>query len=358
MAINCSINSVVCPLVSVVVPCRNEEGYIRSCLDSLVANDYIKDRLEILVVDGMSTDHTRTIIEEYTRRYPFIRCLENPHRTTPYAFNTGIKAALGDVIMIMSAHSVCSTDYISQCVRYLEEYGADNVGGILKRLPADEKISNRAITLALTHRFGVAGGFKTPVKSPAWVDTAAYGCYRREVFDKIGLFNEELTRSQDIEFNLRLKRAGGRTLLHPALVLSVHQNSPRWIDFARRYYTNGLWATYPFKFTESMPVAWRHLVPLAFVLGMGALAVLALLTNIGAWLLLIIVGLYLSLSAAFAAEIAWKERNPIYLALLPIAFGILHVSYGLGSCHGLLKAMASRQFWAHRFRFIGKQDAA
>ena len=337
------------PSVSVIVPCRNEEKFIGECLKSLITSSYDHDRLEILVVDGMSKDRTRSIIEEYSTRYPIVRYLENPQCTTPYAFNTGIKAAVGDIVMIMNAHSICDKEYISLCVRYLEEYGADNVGGILKRIPVDEKFQNKVITLALTHRFGVAGGFKTAVKTPAWSDTAAFGCYRREVFDKIGLFNEGLTRGQDMEFNLRLKRAGGKILLHPDLVLSVHQRAPRWRGFVRQYYINGMWATYPFKFTRSIPVAWRHLVPLAFVLGIGVLASLAIVSKLGVLALLAVVGLYLSISVASAAGIAWREKNPWYLVMMPIAFGVLHTSYGLGSCHGVLKAVTSKQFWTERF---------
>lgn len=122
------------PFVSVIVPCRNEEKFIGECLRSLIASSYDHDRLEILVMDGMSTDNTRKIVEGFSTGHPFVRCIENPQRTTPCAFNSGIKAASGEIIMInmiMNAHSVPNTGYISQCVRYLQEYGANNVGGFL-----------------------------------------------------------------------------------------------------------------------------------------------------------------------------------------------------------------------------------
>ena len=141
------------PQVSVVVPCRNEEQFIAGCLDSILASDFPKDRLEVLVVDGVSEDGTRRIVNGYAEKHPFIRLLTNPKKTIPGAMNIGIDGSRGGIIMKMDAHTIYAPDYISQCVRFLEEYGADNVGGVVRTLPRTQTLVGRAIALALSNRW-------------------------------------------------------------------------------------------------------------------------------------------------------------------------------------------------------------
>ena len=202
--------------VSLIVSCRNEEKFISKCLDSLIKQDYPKEKIEILVVDGMSEDKTREIIKEYSKKFSFIKLLKNHQKYTPFAFNIGIKKAIGEAIILIGAHAEYEKDYISKCVKYLEEYNADNVGGILKTIPSNDSLIAKAIAICLSHFFGAGGSyFRTGSKKPIEVDTVFGGCYKREVFNKIGLFNEKLIRSQDIELNRRLKVSGGKILLVP-----------------------------------------------------------------------------------------------------------------------------------------------
>jgi len=142
------------PFVTAVVPCRNEEKHIAKCLDSILANDYPKDRMEILVLDGMSEDGTREIVREYARRNACIHLVDNPQKHIPVAMNIGIKAALGERILKMDAHSTYQSEYISRCVHYQDVYGAENVGGIWKMVPGADTTTARAIMLWLGHRFG------------------------------------------------------------------------------------------------------------------------------------------------------------------------------------------------------------
>ena len=118
--------------VSIIIPCRNEEKYIGKCLQSIIEQNYPKDNLEVLVVDGMSEDRTREIVENYSQKYSFIKLFDNPKKFTPFGLNIGIKEAKGEIIMRMDAHAGYEKDYISKCVRYLENYDADNVGGAMK----------------------------------------------------------------------------------------------------------------------------------------------------------------------------------------------------------------------------------
>lgn len=265
------------PFVSIIIPCRNERRFIGDCLQSIIDNDYPKERLEVLAVDGMSEDGTRAVIESYAQQYPWIRLIENPKRITPVALNIGIKNAKGEIIIWMSAHNRYDKNYISRCVESLEKYGADNVGGVMKTLPREDSFMAQAIVASLSHRFGVGNSyFRVQTNKPKWVDTVFGGCYRREVFDRVGLFNENLVRGQDMEFNLRLKKAGGKTLLVPDIVSYYYARSDLK-SFWKHNWANGVWAVLPFLYSPITPVSWRHLVPLIFVSSLLGSCVLGLL---------------------------------------------------------------------------------
>ena len=337
------------PLISVIIPCRNEEKFIAKCLDSVIANDYPKDRLEVLVVDGMSEDGTREIVERYAKQYPFIKLLDNPKKITPTALNIGIKHAKGEIIMRMDAHATYEKDYISKCIKYLNEYNADNVGGIWKTLPRDNTFIGKAIVIALSNPFGIGNAYyRFATKEPRWVDTVPFFCYRKEIFDKVGFFNENLARSQDMEFNLRLKSIGYKTLLVPEIVSYYYARSD-FKSFCKHNFRNGVWAIYPFKFTTIMPVSLRHLIPLAFVSSLIGSAALSVFSQIFLWLLLFILGSYALTNAYFSVKITAKEKDFRYLFVMPLIFATLHISYGLGSLCGVLKVIVSPQFWKKRF---------
>jgi succinoglycan biosynthesis protein ExoA len=325
------------PTVSIIIPCRNEQGYIGRCLDSILANDYPHARLEVFVVDGMSTDGTRAEVGERARRHPFVRLLDNLKGITPAALNIGIRAATGDLIMRIDAHSRVEKDYIRACVEALESSGADNVGGIMHTLPERDTLLERAVVQSLSHRFGVGNSYFRIHKGEArWVDTVFGGCYRRAVFDRIGLFNEALVRTQDIELNRRLARAGGRTLLVPEVV-SYYYTASGVRNFVAKNFANGVWSVLAFRYAAVPPVSFRHLTPLAMLLtlvgcGVGGLFVPALL-RLG-----LSVAIAYALAAGLAAgDVAWRQRDPRYLIAMPLVFAVLHGSYGLGSLWGVAR---------------------
>jgi len=206
------------PTVSVIIPCREEQAHIGACLRSVLANDYPQDRIEILVVDGMSRDGTPAIVAEVAQEHATVKLLENPQRTVPAALNRGLREARGEIIMRMDAHALYPRDYISGLVAWLLSSGADNVGGVCVTVPANRTATARAIALALSHPFGVGDAqHRVGVQEARWVDTVPFGCYRRSSFDRVGGFDEELVRNQDVEFNHRLIRRGGRVLLVPGI---------------------------------------------------------------------------------------------------------------------------------------------
>lgn len=308
------------PLVSAIIPCCNEEKFISKCLDSIVNTDFPKERLEVLVVDGMSKDKTKEIVKKYTVHHPFIKILENQKIITPAAMNTGIKNSKGEIIIKMDAHSIYKKDYISKCVKHLEESGADNVGGVLKTIPAKNTLQARAVAHCLSNSFGVGTAFfRRGVKKPKEVDTVAFGCYRKEIFYKIGLFDERMAKIEDFELNSRIRKTGGKIMLFPDIQAYYYPSSENLRDFFEHNFFDGIWAIYPLKFVK-FPLKLRHYFPLIFVLTLP-LSILP----------------YILLSLFFSIQIAIKEKDFRYLFLMPIAFACRHFGYGLGSIFGLIK---------------------
>lgn len=318
------------PFVSVIIPCRNEEKFIGQCLDSLIKDSYPKEKLEILAVDGKSQDKTREIIEKYAGEHSFIRLLDNPKKITPVSMNMGIKNSKGSVIMIMGAHANYSNDYVAKCVKALFEYNADCVGGAMKVVTFKNTLTAKAIAGVLASFFGTGNSyFKIDYKKVKYVDALFGSCYKREVFDRIGMYNENLVRSQDIEFSLRLKRAGGKILLVPDIENSYY---PVYniADFAKHNFIDGIWATYPLRFSKTF-FSMRHYMPLVFILFIIFLLIF--------WrgLFLPIAVLYVLATLYFSLKIALKEKNLEILLITPVIFFIRHFFYGLGSIIGLLK---------------------
>lgn len=324
--------------ISIIIPCYNEEKFIGKCLDSIIAQDYPKENLEILVIDGMSDDRTREILEKYENKYSFVKVLDNPKKIIPIALNIGIKQAKGEIIVRMDTNAVYEKSYLSKCIKYLKKYNADNVGGVIKTLPQKNTIFAKAITFALSHPFGVGGShFRAGSKKPRWVDTVYGGCFKKEIFKKIGFFNENLARSQDMEFNLRLKKAGGKILLVPDII-SYYYPSSTLTDFLKHNIKDGIWAIYPLKFVKT-PMKLRHYIPLFFVFSLLTTGLLTLFSKIFLYLFLLIFSPYFLTNIYFSVKIALRERDLRYLPVLSITFAIRHIGYGLGSILGLMKLL-------------------
>jgi glycosyltransferase involved in cell wall biosynthesis len=318
--------------VSVIIPCLNEISFIGKCLDSVLANDYAADCLEIIVIDGMSTDGTREVLAEYSQRDPRITMLDNPKKITPAALNVGVRGAKGEIIVRLDAHSTYDTQYISKCVHYLTTYDADNVGGIWITVSRSATLFAQAATLSLSHYFGVGNAHYRigQPKEPRWVDTVPYGCFRKSTFDRIGLFDESCHRNEDVELNTRIRRAGGKILLVPDIVINYFARTT-FRMFCRHNFNNGIKVTFPFQLNRDF-FSWRHLVPLFFLVGI--LAGFALSTP----LLYAVLGSYAVCNVASSLHLAVREKNPVYVVLMPPVFALLHLCYGCGSLYGLAKS--------------------
>ncbi len=341
------------PFVSILVPCRNEEDHIGRCLESIVGNDYPAARWEVLVIDGMSEDGTRAIVAGFVERYPLFRLLDNPKRSFTAGVNVGINSTSGEIVMIMGAHASYERDYVRNCVEFLRGYNVDNVGGVLMATPVEKTRVARAIAKVLSHPFGAANAlFRTGSDAPRFVDTVFGGCFDRRVFGTIGLFDENLPRSADMDFNIRLREAGGKILLVPQIVAYYHPRSNLG-DFSRHTFDDGFWAVYPLRFGKKT-FYWRHLVPLVFVLSLiasGAAAVFSPIFSAVCWGIL---GAYAIVSIGYSAEISMREKDLGYLLTMPLAFAARHIPYGLGSIYALLRIVASKEFWKERFSVWGR----
>jgi cellulose synthase/poly-beta-1,6-N-acetylglucosamine synthase-like glycosyltransferase len=328
-------------MVSVVIPCRNERRYIGPCLDALLAMDYPHDRLEILVVDGMSDDGTREVLADYSARHPIVRMLDNPERVTPNALNIGVTNSRGAIIMPIGAHNTSPPHYIRRLVECLEESGADNVGGILTTEPGGPGAVARAIAIAMSHPLGVGNAhFRIGTREPRWVDTVPFGCYRRDVFERIGLFDEDLIRNQDDELNIRLLRAGGRILLVPDVVSSYHARdslSKLW----RMYYQYGYFKPLVARKVGGV-FTWRQLVPPAFVVALVAALLLAVIAPATTPLLGALVAAYLLAILAMAIPVAGRYSVRVALALCA-TIPVLHLSYGSGFLEGVADFLILRR---------------
>ena len=342
----------VFPSVSIIIPCRNEARFIGNCLDSILRNGFPLERLEILVVDGMSDDGTRKVIHNYASRHNLIRLVDNPHRVTPYAVNIGIREAKGDAIMRLDAHTICGRDYIGRCIHILYNYDADDVGGTLRIIARDNTIIGWGIVKALTQRFGVGNlryRFSQP-EEPELVDTVAFFCCRRELFQKIGVFNEGLTRIQDMEFKRRLTRAGCRIMLVPG-AFADYQARSDLKSFWRHNWSDGSWTVLAFAYAEVMPVRWRHLVPACFVAALAVTSLLALASSLFGWAFLAIAGVYSLTALALSIRIAVVEADLRYVFVVPFIIVSMHLMRGLGSLWGAVRLLLERRL-VHAIRLL------
>ena len=331
------------PFVSVVLPIYKEEKFIEKCILSILGQDYPKDRLELIFVDGMSPDRTREIVLDYSKKYPFIRLLDNPQKVVPYALNKGIKNAKGDVIIRLDGHCDYPANYISVLVKYLFQLKADNVGGIWNTLPARETDECYAIAIGSSHPFGVGGSeHKIGLKEIKQTDTVPFGCYKREVFDRIGYFDEQLTRNQDDEFNARLINNGGKIYIIPELVIN-YTSRDSMKKMRQMYYQYGLFKPLANK-KLGAPATIRQFFPGLFVAGLVLGGILSCFSKVILTLYLAVIAFYIGIGLYIGICSAIKYKRPALVLYMPYTFFNIHISYGIGYIKGIYKVLFNKKF--------------
>ncbi|HVW20886.1 MAG TPA: glycosyltransferase family 2 protein [Opitutaceae bacterium] len=322
-------------IVSILIPCRNEEAFIGSCLQSVVGFSLPENIVtEILVLDGASSDRTAAIVgtlQEGDRR---IRLLSNPGLIQSTAMNIGLEQARGSWIMRLDAHSRYPQDYLERCLAAARQTEAQNVGGVFLTETRGDTLSAHLVQALTTHRFGV-GNSQFRIQAPAgWADTVPYGFYRRDLFERIGKFDERLVRAQDYEFNRRILASGGKIWRDPSIEIHYYNQGSLSAFYGKQFFREApynayLWYLAPYAF------AWRHAMTAFFAAGViGGLLLCPFGHGLGA-AFLGVMALYAGLALVASVQQARRYRRVSHAFLLPPCFFWYHFSHGVGVLLGL-----------------------
>lgn len=324
-------------LVTIIVPCRNEETFIETMLENIIGQDYDKHLMEVLVIDGISNDNTPEIIHKISKKFPYIKYFENKDKQVSSALNLGISLARGDIIVRMDVHCLYPPDYISTLIHYLTELNADNVGGIIVTLPADKTLKSIAIADTMSSSFGVGNSyFRIGSDTIRNVDTVPFGCFRKEIFSRIGVFDLELVRNQDDEFNGRILKSGGKILLVPEVKIIYYARNSL-LKMFKMFYQYGLFKPLV-NIKLGSPATIRQFFPLLFVTYLILIAPIILFIPKPASLIyLTILMVYVLLNLFFSAKLVIRNSKLLLLFYFPVCFFLIHSGYGIGYLFGIFR---------------------
>jgi glycosyltransferase involved in cell wall biosynthesis len=377
------------PTVSIIIPVRNEEKNIGECLEKIFNQNYPKDKIEIIIIDGMSEDRTREIIERFKLKVSkeelqVIRIIDNPKKQRASGLNIGIKESRGDVIMRVDARTIIPPDYIERCVRTLLKTGANNVGGAQKpifqglrfkfldsniedqdrectnsvkvrnRIPDMEHriLTQQAIGIALSHPFGVGDAQFRLGRRSGFVDTVYLGCFKKDVFNKVGLFDEKApVISEDSDINYRIKKAGGKVYLNKDIVVYYYPRD-NLKELWKLYFRYG--GAKAGNFLKHKVLAWRQFVPPLFSLSLFLLPILGIFDKFFFYLWLLITGVYITTNflVSFFLTLKYRTLNLKYSKLsflwqLFFVFPTMHFSWALGFWRRLLQRIKPGEYWEY-----------
>lgn len=327
--------------VAVVIPTLNEEKFIARCLESVISQTFPFAGMDVMVVDGGSKDRTREILSQYSGKYSNIRLIDNPGRIQSVAFNIGVKVSIAPYIVRLDAHATYNDVYIEKCLEvfsanpktlgYAPEF-IGNVGGVCAIRPQHSGLIAESSAILNQSRFGI-GGAAFRIGAPAgFVDTVPFGCFPRNVIEKIGGMREELPRGEDNEFNSRIRKAGYKIYLDPQIVCTYYSRDTLKKN-VKQMFANGESIGHLF-YVDRESISLRHLIPLLFVVGIicGVIASFVWLPFLH--LLLAGLGLYFTCDL-IASVMAAKEHGWKYMMPLLVIFFCVHISYGWGTIVGL-----------------------
>jgi glycosyltransferase involved in cell wall biosynthesis len=326
------------PLVSVIVPCYNEQGTIRSLLEALFEQTYPREGMEVIVADGLSVDGTREEITAFQLENPDlqVRVIDNPMRSIPAGLNQAIRAARGEIIVRLDAHSMPNPDYVSRSVEALNSGMGDNIGGVWEICPGGPGWQAQAIAVAAAHPFGVGDARYRLGGQAQEVDTVPFGAFRRSLIDQIGPFDETLLTNEDYEFNARLRQAGGRVWLDPAIQTTYFARGS-FAELARQYWRYGYWKA---RMLRRYPgtLRWRQIAGL-FVLSFLILGLAGFWYPLAWQLLLLEAGFYVLTLVLGSVQVAYRKGDGVLLFSVPLAIAIMHFSWGTGFLWSLVSSI-------------------
>jgi len=325
--------------VSVIMPVHNEAGFIERSLKAVLEQNYPKQRMEVIIADGMSTDKTRALIEQLKEKteVPII-VVDNIKQIAPSGLNCALEKARGEIIIRVDGHCEIDKDYIANCVRHLQSQQAVGVGGPIETI--GETFLANVIAIAMSSSFGVGGSaFRTIKNRQMYVDTVAFPGYTRQIIREAGDFNEELIRNQDDEYNFRIRKLGGKIMLCPD-IRSRYYSRSSLKSLWRQYFQYGYWKVRVLQL-HPLQMSFRQFVPFIFVLSLITMTLLSIFSSLAGAGLLVILGSYLAANLIASLMISMKNSLSIF-PLLSLSFMILHISYGLGFLVGLI---SFRKHW-------------
>jgi len=292
--------------------------------------------MEVLLIDGGSSDKTLDIIKRYQKKYPFFKLLHNPKKIVPVAMNIGIKNAKGEYIIRLDAHSSYPKDYFIKLLYWHKKLNADNVGAVWITDVINKTPTSCAIRNVLSDKFGVGGAkFRVGADKIEEVDTVPFGCYKKEIFEKVGLYDERLVRNQDIELNKRIKRNGGKIYLIPDIKCTYFARET-YKDLAKNNFLNGKWNILTAYFTKTFSsLSLRHFIPMIFLLTLILLLILGVVNKNFLIVFFILISFYLTIIALRSFQI---KKDTTFLHQI-LAFLVLHFSYAFGSLAGIFEAV-------------------
>lgn len=331
--IDLTLNKSELPFITVIMPIRNEMNYIEKSLGSVLAADYPTGQMEIIVADGMSTDRTRPLCKTLLKGHMNAKIIDNPEKIVSTGLNRAIRQSKGEIIIRVDGHCVIARDYFLRCVHYLMTQSVMGVGGPMETI--GETPMAKTIALAMSSKFGVGGSaFRTTKNKTMLVDTIPFPAYWRNDVLQIGLFDEELVRNQDDEYNFRIRSKGGK-LLMAADIKSTYYSRATLNKLGQQYFQYGFYKVRVMqKHWKQMRI--RHFVPLGFVVGLLFTVVLSFFWSYGLALFGAFLGSYLLVNVLASLQIA-NQAGWSHFFRLPLIFFILHTSYGTGMFFGFIK---------------------
>ena len=339
--------------VSIVISARNEEKYLRECLNSIAAQDYPHELMELILVDSASEDGTRRIMEEFAQNTDIkTKILENPRGDTPHGLNTGFRAASGDAVMLMIGHAYMPPNHISRAVRLLEEKNADGVCGRIVSVGSGRgTVWDHAIAAAMESSFGIGNATARVGGKPGWIDNPMLTLYRKTLFERFGYIDERLTRNQDYEFNQRCYAGGAKFWFQPDMPVYYH-NRPTLKALWKQYFNSAKWRAFMVG-EHQRALRPRHLVPPLFVLTVLGLLLASFFSSTALAALTAIMGIYLATAFAVSVKEAIRRKKILLIFAMPLAFCTIHFAYGFGFLSGFAKFILMGQ--KKRVLFAEKQ---
>jgi succinoglycan biosynthesis protein ExoA len=329
------------PFVTVVMPVRNEGQFIARSVGAVLTQDYPRESMEVFVADGSSTDCTRAVVSSLQSEHDNLQLIDNPGRIVSTGLNKALRKARGEIIVRVDGHTIIEPNYVRSCVDALQRSDAVNVGGRMD--PVGTTTFGSAVALATSSRFGVGGARFHYSDKEEWVDTVYLGAWPREIFNKIGLFDEEFVRNQDDEFNYRLRSRGGKILLDPD-IKSAYYNRSSPGSLWRQYYQYGYWKVRVMQ-KHRRQMQPRQFAPFAFVSSLILLILAAPFWHSAIAALGVEMGFYALVNIG-ASMITVRRKDWRLSPLLSVTFAAIHTAYGCGFGMGLIR-FANRWF-AHQ----------